>query len=47
MRNGNLLHSGMVNSLNNVEFLKGKVEDLLPSLALDVDAAKKKGMKGA
>ncbi len=33
----NLLHLGMVNSLNNVEFLKGKVEDLLPSLALDVD----------
>ncbi|MHB8597037.1 MAG: class I SAM-dependent RNA methyltransferase [Ktedonobacteraceae bacterium] len=33
----NLQHAGMVNSLNNVEFLKGKVEDLLPSLALNVD----------
>ncbi len=33
----NLQHSGIVNSINNVEFLKGKVEDLLPSLALQVD----------
>lgn len=33
----NLQHSELVNSIHNVEFLKGKVEDLLPSLALDVD----------
>jgi 23S rRNA (uracil1939-C5)-methyltransferase len=33
----NLQHAATVNTINNVEFLKGKVEDLLPSLALHVD----------
>jgi 23S rRNA (uracil1939-C5)-methyltransferase len=33
----NLQHAATVNTINNVEFLKGKVEDLLPSLALDID----------
>ncbi|HVB25428.1 MAG TPA: class I SAM-dependent RNA methyltransferase [Ktedonobacteraceae bacterium] len=33
----NLQHQHTVNSMNNVEFLKGKVEDLLPSLAQSVD----------
>lgn len=33
----NLQNQHAVNSMNNVEFLKGKVEDLLPSLALQVN----------
>jgi 23S rRNA (uracil1939-C5)-methyltransferase len=33
----NLQHSGTVNPMNNVEFLQGKVEVLLPSLSLQVD----------
>ncbi|MEO8970380.1 MAG: class I SAM-dependent RNA methyltransferase [Ktedonobacteraceae bacterium] len=33
----NLQHANTINTITNVEFLKGKVEDLLPSLALQVD----------